>query len=61
MNCSYKGGCSKKAITRYSPDIDIQGVGACKEHRVHVHFDLLMKLDKSFYELFEKKPKRKKK
>ena len=25
--------CKKKAIYRYSPDLDLQGLGACKKHK----------------------------
>jgi len=28
--------CNKKAVVRYSPDLDIRGVGACKRHKTKV-------------------------
>lgn len=59
MMCAHKD-CKKKAVVRYSPDLDIRGVGACKEHKVHVHYALLMKLDKTSNKMSNKKPKRNK-
>ena len=28
--------CSKKAIGRFSPDLDINGIGFCKKHKEQV-------------------------
>lgn len=29
--------CGKKAVYRFSPDLDISGIGACKKHKIDVH------------------------
>lgn len=34
--------CGKKATKRYSPDLDIEGIGACDEHKEEISFDILI-------------------
>ena len=38
MNCHYKK-CENKAIGRLSPDLDIEGLGFCKEHEEQVKYE----------------------
>ena len=39
MNCIK---CGKPATKRYSPDLDIKGIGMCDEHEEEIKIDLLM-------------------
>jgi hypothetical protein len=43
--------CGKKAIKRYSPDLDIRGIGACKKHeeRVILAYTALISGDEEMY------------
>ncbi len=48
--------CGKPATKRYSPDLDIKGIGMCAEHTDEVMMDLLVThFDKKGWEKFEKK------
>ena len=60
MNCII---CGKKAVRRFSPDMDIQGIGTCKKHLedVMLAFFALCQGDKQLYELIIKSIKSKKK
>jgi len=48
--------CGKKSIGRYSPDLDIRGVGFCKKHKDEVFMRLLILMEE-----MENKPKKKSK
>jgi hypothetical protein len=48
--------CGSEATKRYSPDLDIQGIGMCAEHEEEVMLDLLItQFDPKGWEKFEKK------
>ena len=48
--------CGAKATKRYSPDLDIKGIGMCDEHAEEIQIDLLMtQFDKKGWDKFEKK------
>jgi hypothetical protein len=48
--------CGTKATKRYSPDLDIKGIGMCDEHAEEIRLDLLMtQFDKKGWDKFEKK------
>jgi hypothetical protein len=48
--------CGKPATKRFSPDLDIQGIGACDEHVEEIRIDLLItQLEPDGLERFEKK------
>jgi hypothetical protein len=48
--------CGAKATKRYSPDLDIKGIGMCDEHAEEIQMDLLMtQFDKKGWDKFEKK------
>ena len=48
--------CGAKATKRYSPDLDIKGIGMCDEHAEEIRLDLLMtQFDKKSWDKFEKK------
>lgn len=34
--------CNKKAEFRYSPDLDIKGIGMCEEHKKEIQTDILI-------------------
>jgi hypothetical protein len=54
--------CGKPATKRFSPDLDIQGIGACDEHAEEIRIDLLItQLEPEGWERFEKKYLKKKK
>ena len=56
--------CGAPATKRYSPDLDINGIGMCDEHEEEIKLDLLItQFDPKGWEKFEKKysPKTKKK
>ena len=58
--------CGVPATKRYSPDLDIEGIGMCDEHEQEVKLDLLLtQFDPKGWEKFEKKylntPKKKSK
>ena len=55
--------CGAVATKKYSPDLDIKGIGMCAEHTDEVMMDLMVaQFDKKGWEKFEKKysPKNKK-
>lgn len=43
--------CNEKAIYRFSPDMDIDGVGSCEKHVVDVElaYSLLLSMDESMF------------
>jgi hypothetical protein len=48
--------CGTKATKRYSPDLDIKGIGMCDEHAEEIQIDLLItQFDKKGWDKFEKK------
>jgi hypothetical protein len=48
--------CGTKATKRYSPDLDIKGIGMCDEHAEEIQMDLLIaQFDKKGWDKFEKK------
>lgn len=53
MNCIK---CGAIATKRYSPDLDIKGIGMCAEHADEITMDLIVaQFDKKGWEKFEKK------
>jgi len=54
--------CGAKATKRYSPDLDINGIGVCDKHEEEVKLDLLItQFDPKGWKKFEKKYLKKKK
>ena len=50
--------CGKKATKRYSPDLDIEGIGVCDEHEQEVQLDImLVSMGEKDWKYFEKKYK----
>jgi hypothetical protein len=48
--------CGAPATKRYSPDLDIKGIGMCDEHKNEIMMDLMVtQFDKKGWEKFEKK------
>jgi hypothetical protein len=48
--------CGKPATKKYSPDLDIKGIGMCDEHEDEVKLDLLVtQFDPKGWDKFEKK------
>jgi hypothetical protein len=48
--------CGAPATKRYSPDLDIKGIGMCDEHAEEIQIDLLItQFDKKGWDKFEKK------
>jgi hypothetical protein len=48
--------CGAKATKRYSPDLDIKGIGMCDEHQEEIQMDLLItQFMPDGWEIFEKK------
>ncbi len=48
--------CGALATKRYSPDLDVKGIGMCDEHEEEVMLDLLVtQFDPKGWEKFEKK------
>ena len=48
--------CGALATKRYSPDLDIKGIGMCDEHEEEIRLDLLMtQFHKKGWQKFEKK------
>jgi hypothetical protein len=48
--------CGAPATKKYSPDLDIKGIGMCDEHQEEIRMDLLItQFDKKGWEKFEKK------
>ena len=48
--------CGALATKRYSPDLDIKGIGMCAEHTDEIMMDLMVtQFDKKGWEKFEKK------
>ena len=53
MNCIK---CGKEATKKYSPDLDVKGIGMCDEHLEEIQLDLLVaQFDPKGWEKFEKK------
>ena len=46
--------CGKKADFRYSPDLDIKGIGMCKEHKDEIQTDIMIASFEG-WDLFKKK------
>jgi hypothetical protein len=54
--------CGAAATKRFSPDLDINGIGVCDKHEEEVKLDLLItQFDPKGWEKFEKKYLKKKK
>lgn len=54
--------CGAVATKRYSPDLDIKGIGMCTEHTDEIMMDLMVaQFDAKGWEKFEKKYLHKKK
>ena len=56
--------CGIPSTKKYSPDLDIKGIGMCDEHEEEIKLDLLItQFDSKGWDKFEKKylPKEKKK
>jgi hypothetical protein len=51
MNCIK---CGKKATKRYSPDLDIKGIGMCDEHAEEIQCDIVV-AQLEGWDWFEKK------
>lgn len=48
--------CKAPATKRYSPDLDVKGIGMCDEHEEEIKLDLLItQFDPKGWEKFEKK------
>jgi hypothetical protein len=48
--------CGAIATKRYSPNLDIKGIGMCDEHAEEIKMDLLItQFDKKGWDKFEKK------
>lgn len=48
--------CEKPATKRFSPDLDIKGIGTCDEHEDEIRIDLLLATcNKDGWEKFDKK------
>ena len=48
--------CGAPATKRYSPDLDVKGIGMCDEHEEEIKLDLLItQFDSKGWEKFEKK------
>ena len=43
--------CNKKAVFRFSPDMDIDGVGSCKKHNadVTIAYSVLLSMDDKMF------------
>ena len=51
--------CGNPATKKYSPDLDIKGIGMCDEHEEEITLDLIMtRFDPKGWEKFEKKFKK---
>jgi hypothetical protein len=46
--------CGEEATKRYSPDMDLKGIGMCEKHEEEVMFDIIAALCDGWAE-FEKK------
>lgn len=46
--------CDKPATRRFSPDLDIRGLGSCKKHEeiVQIAYSMMMQGDRNMYEQF---------
>ena len=55
--------CGKKAVYRFSPDLDIQGLGACRKHKedMWLAYLLLLQEGKKEYKSFLKEQLKKQK
>lgn len=51
--------CGKKAVHRFSPDLDIEGLGSCNEHveDVQMAYMMLMQGEHEMYASFVKRRK----
>ncbi len=47
--------CGKEATKRYSPDLDIEGIGMCDEHKEELSLDIIVAVSTGEWEWFEKK------
>jgi len=48
--------CGAPANKRYSPDLDVKGIGMCDEHEEEIKLDLLItQMDPKGWKKFEKK------
>lgn len=48
--------CGAPATKKYSPDLDVKGIGMCDEHQEEITLDLLVaQLDSKGWDKFEKK------
>lgn len=47
--------CGKEATKRYSPDLDIKGIGMCDEHEEKLSLDIIVAVSTGEWEWFEKK------
>jgi len=47
--------CGKPATRRISPDLDIDGIGACDEHIDEIRLDIYLAISTNNYKRFEKK------
>ena len=48
--------CGKPATGRYTPDLDIKGVGFCKRHKIEIWLDIWISAeDKNGKRYFEEK------
>jgi hypothetical protein len=48
--------CGAPATKKYSPDLDVKGIGMCDEHEEEIKLDLLItQFDPKGWEKFEKK------
>jgi len=47
--------CGKKATKRYSPDLDIKGIGMCDEHKEEVTKDIFVATAGNEWSWFENK------
>lgn len=56
MNCIK---CNKPATKRFSPDLDIKGIGACDKHADEIEMDLIISSFEG-WDKFEKKYLKKK-
>ena len=55
--------CGKTATKRYSPDLDLNGIGMCDEHEEEIRKDLMIAMFtdwKYFENKYLKEPKKKK-
>jgi len=57
--------CGKPAVGRFTPDLDIRGVGFCKRHKIEIWLDIWITMEDGkvgkayFYKKYFGKKKRK--